>query len=44
MMAGEAELREAGVDPEHLRSQSVRELPRLRSIAHGVFARWAELL
>jgi len=44
MMAGEAELREAGVDPEHLRSQSVRELPRLRSIAQGVFARWAELL
>ena len=44
MMAGEAELREAGVDPGHLRSQSVRELPRLRSIAHGVFARWAQLL
>ena len=44
MMAGEVELREAGVDPEHLRAQSARELPRLRSIAQGVFARWAELL
>ena len=44
MMAGEEELREAGVDPEHLRAQSARELPRLRSIAQGVFARWAELL
>jgi GMP synthase (glutamine-hydrolysing) len=43
MMAGEAELREAGVDPADLRAQAARELPRLREIGGGVFARWAAL-
>jgi len=44
MMTGEAELQEAGVDPALLRLQAARELPRLREIASGVFARWAALL
>jgi GMP synthase (glutamine-hydrolysing) len=44
MMTGETELREAGVDAEQLRAQAARELPRLRSIAKDVFARWAKLL
>jgi GMP synthase (glutamine-hydrolysing) len=44
MMTGEAELREAGVDPELLRDQASRELPRLRQIASGVFERWAQLV
>ena len=44
MMSGEAELVEAGVDPSHLRAEGKRELPRLREIARGVFARWAALL
>jgi len=43
MMAGEAELRNAGVDPAALRAQAARELPRLREIGRGVFARWAAL-
>jgi hypothetical protein len=43
MMSGEAELVEAGVDPSHLRAEAKRELPRLREIARGVFARWAAL-
>ncbi len=44
MMTGEAELRDAGVDADHLRAQASRELPRLRSVAKDVFARWAKLL
>ena len=44
MLSGEAELLEAGVDPEHLRAEGERELPRLREIACAVFARWAALL
>jgi GMP synthase (glutamine-hydrolysing) len=44
MMTGEAELRDAGVDADHLRAQVSRELPRLRSVAKDVFARWAKLL
>jgi GMP synthase-like glutamine amidotransferase len=43
MMAGEPELVRAGVDPVALRTQAARELPRLREIARGVFARWAAL-
>jgi hypothetical protein len=44
MMSGEDELREAGVDPSLLRLSARRELPRLRSVAAGVFARFAALL
>jgi GMP synthase (glutamine-hydrolysing) len=44
MMTGEAELREEGVDPEHLCAQAARELPRLREIAHPVFSRFSALL
>ncbi|HYY52043.1 MAG TPA: type 1 glutamine amidotransferase [Myxococcales bacterium] len=44
MMTGEAELRDAGVDADHLRAQAARELPRLRPIAENLFARWATLL
>jgi GMP synthase (glutamine-hydrolysing) len=43
MMAGEAELLDAGVEPAHLRAQAARELPRLRELARTVFARWAAL-
>ena len=38
--SGADELAEAGVDPELLRLQAQRELPRLRPIASGVFSRW----
>jgi len=44
MMSGEGELRDAGVDVDHLRAQATRELPRLRAVAEDVFARWAKLL
>jgi len=44
MTSGEQELLEAGVDPALLRLQAARELPRLRTIASGVFARFAALL
>lgn len=44
MMTGEEELRQAGVDLEHLRAQAQRELPRLREIARPVFSRFAALL
>jgi GMP synthase (glutamine-hydrolysing) len=44
MMTGEDELREAGVDASLLRLSAHRELPRLRSVAAGVFARFAALL
>jgi GMP synthase (glutamine-hydrolysing) len=44
MMAGETELREAGVEVEHLRAQAERELPRLREIARPIFSRFAALL
>jgi GMP synthase (glutamine-hydrolysing) len=44
MMTGEAELHEAGVDPEHLRAQAARELPRLRQIARPIFSRFSALL
>ncbi len=40
---GRAELREAGVDPELLRAQADRELPRLRAAALELFSRWAGL-
>jgi GMP synthase (glutamine-hydrolysing) len=43
MLAGEAELLDAGVDPAQLRAQAAPELPRLREIARTVFARWAAL-
>jgi GMP synthase (glutamine-hydrolysing) len=41
---GRAELSETGVDAELLHVQARRELPRLREIAAGVFARFAALL
>jgi GMP synthase (glutamine-hydrolysing) len=44
MMTGEDELREAGVDASLLRLSARRELPRLRPVAAGVFARFAALL
>ena len=44
MLTGTAELREAGVDAEHLRDQAARELPRLRDIAVPIFSRFAALL
>jgi GMP synthase (glutamine-hydrolysing) len=44
MMQGEDELREAGVDADHLRAQAERELPRLRQIAQPIFSRFATLL
>ncbi|HET9752401.1 MAG TPA: type 1 glutamine amidotransferase [Myxococcales bacterium] len=44
MMSGEDELREAGVDANLLRLSADRELPRLASVAAGVFARFAALL
>jgi len=44
MLSGEAELAEAGVDPAQLLAQAARELPRLREVARGVFARWAAFL
>ena len=43
MMTGEPELLAAGVEPAHLRAQAARELPRLREVARGLFARWAAL-
>ena len=43
MMTGEQELLAAGVEPAHLRAQARRELPRLRELARGLFARWAAL-
>jgi GMP synthase (glutamine-hydrolysing) len=43
MTTGEPELLAAGVEPAHLRAQAARELPRLREVARGVFARWAAL-
>jgi GMP synthase (glutamine-hydrolysing) len=44
MMTGEDELREAGVDASLLRLSAHRELPRLRLVASGVFARFVALL
>ncbi|HEY6909061.1 MAG TPA: type 1 glutamine amidotransferase [Myxococcales bacterium] len=44
MMTGDDELREAGVDASLLRLSARRELPRLASVASGVFARFAALL
>ena len=41
---GAAELSETGVEAELLMTQARRELPRLREIAAGVFARFAALL
>ena len=41
---GASELAEAGVEAELLRLQARRELPRLREIAAGVFARFVALL
>jgi GMP synthase (glutamine-hydrolysing) len=44
MLQGEEELAEAGVEPETLRAQAARELPRLREIARPIFSRFAALL
>jgi len=44
MTSGEQELLDSGVDPALLRLQAARELPRLRTIASAVFARFAALL
>jgi GMP synthase (glutamine-hydrolysing) len=44
MMTGEGELQEAGVDVALLRLSAHRELPRLRAVAAGVFARFLALL
>jgi GMP synthase (glutamine-hydrolysing) len=38
--SGGPELAEAGVDPEALRAQARREVPRLRGVASKVFAEW----
>lgn len=43
MLAGEDELREAGVEAGRLRAEAVRELPRLQGIAGTVFSRFAAL-
>ena len=42
--SGAAELKETGVEAELLQAQARRELPRLREIAAGAFARFAALL
>ncbi|HZR10453.1 MAG TPA: type 1 glutamine amidotransferase [Myxococcales bacterium] len=44
MLQGEEELVEVGVEPEALRAQATRELPRLRGIAQPIFSRFAALL
>ena len=40
ILSGGLELAEAGVDPQSLRAQATRELPRLREVAASVFSRW----
>jgi len=44
MLQGEEELVEVGVEPEALRAQAARELPRLQEIARPIFSRFAALL
>jgi len=44
MLQGEEELVEVSLEPEALRAQAARELPRLREIARPIFSRFAALL
>ena len=44
LSGGAAELREAGVDTDRIRTRAREELPRLRERALAVFRRWVELV